>query len=247
MRAESLQWRAPASFQPLVAARTITGVPEKFFVRPIVMTHARQFYARMTHVLPAAAVLDVGRFVASASSARSPTSATVAGFSIATTSGPLAGSPRCNNAPSDIGAETSSRIPSTNTPGSVAAVPPVFSVACSLGVDFYDELTDLDWGSWEGSLPESSSLGGDGRPLRGASFMDATSSIRDSRTHCGKNSINFAGTATPHRHRLAAAWPILVRQSGPVFRRHRQLGSRTSDMRSTKTAAPNAGPSASIR
>src|SRR2546427_11432474 len=39
----------------------------------------------------------------------------------------------------------------------------------------------LDWGSWEGSLPESSSLGGDGRPLRGASFMDATSSIRDSR------------------------------------------------------------------
>src|SRR2546427_13156825 len=54
----------------------------------------------------------------------------------------------------------------------------------------------LDWGSWEGSLPESSSLGGDGRPLRGASFMDATSSIRDSRTHCGKNSINFAGTAT---------------------------------------------------
>ena len=196
MRAESLQWRAPASFEPLVAARTITGVPEKFFVRPIVMTHARQFYARMTHVLPAAAVLDVGRFVASASSARSPTSATVAGFSIATTSGPLAGSPRCNNAPSDIGAETSSRIPSTNTPGSVAAVPPVFSVACSLGVDFYDELTDLDWGSWEGSLPESSSLGGDGRPLRGASFMDATSSIRDSRTHCGKNSINFAGTAT---------------------------------------------------
>src|SRR5437870_2180132 len=29
-----------------------------------------------------------------------------------------------------------------------------------------------------------------------------------------------------HRHRLAAAWPILVRQSGPVFRRHRHAGRR---------------------
>src|SRR2546428_1385649 len=127
--------------------------------------------------------------------------------------------------PSDIGAETSSRIPSTNTPGSVAAVPPVFSVACSLGVDFYDELTDLDWGSWEGSLPESSSLGGDGRPLRGASFMDATSSIRDSRTHCGKNSINFAGTATlsspSTRGGLAYSgppkWPCLSPPPAQVF------------------------------
>src|SRR5438093_6099533 len=43
------------------------------------------------------------------------------------------------------------------------------------------------------------------------------------RTHCGKNSINFAGMAHSHRHRLAAAWPSLVRQIGPVLRRRRQL------------------------
>src|SRR5207247_6963579 len=41
------------------------------------------------------------------------------------------------------------------------------------------------------------------------------------RTHCGKNSINFAGMAHSHRHRLAAAWPSLVRQIGPVLRRRR--------------------------
>src|SRR5437867_403891 len=49
------------------------------------------------------------------------------------------------------------------------------------------------------------------------SFFD-----RVSRTHCGKNSINFAGMAHSHRHRLAAAWPSLVRQIGPVLRRRRQ-------------------------
>src|SRR2546422_4741189 len=48
------------------------------------------------------------------------------------------------------------------------------------------------------------------------SFFD-----RVSRTHCGKNSINFAGMAHSHRHRLAAAWPSLVRQIGPVLRRRR--------------------------
>src|SRR6266571_1036837 len=49
------------------------------------------------------------------------------------------------------------------------------------------------------------------------SFFD-----RVSRTHCGKNSINFPGMAHSHRHRLAAAWPSLVRQIGPVLRRRRQ-------------------------
>src|SRR3989442_9215704 len=51
------------------------------------------------------------------------------------------------------------------------------------------------------------------------SFFD-----RVSRTHCGKNSINFAGMAHSHRHRLAAAWPSLVRQIGPVLRRRRHIG-----------------------
>src|SRR5437773_5244606 len=59
------------------------------------------------------------------------------------------------------------------------------------------------------------------------SFFD-----RVSRTHCGKNSINFAGMAHSHRHRLAAAWPSLVRQIGPVLRRRRHTskvaGSATS-------------------
>src|SRR5207249_9861393 len=130
---------------------------------------------------------------------------------------PLAGSPRCNNAPSDIAAETSSRIPSTDTPGSVAAVPPVFSVACSLGVDFYDELTDLDWGSWEGSLPESSSLGGDGRPLRGASFMDATSSIRGFKNSlreklyqlCGNGDTSSPSTRGGLAYSGPPKWPCL--------------------------------------
>src|SRR2546426_1644915 len=54
------------------------------------------------------------------------------------------------------------------------------------------------------------------------SFFD-----RVSRTHCGKNSINFAGMAHSHRHRLAAAWPSLVRQIGPVLRRRRQFRRST--------------------
>jgi hypothetical protein len=132
------------------------------------MTHAHQFSVRMTHVQPAAAVLDAGRLVASASSVLSPTAATVAWLSIPTTVWPLAGTPRCNSAPSVALAETSFRIPSANTPGSAAAAPAVFSVACCRRVDFFGELSDLDWGSWEGSLPESSSLGGDRTPLRGA-------------------------------------------------------------------------------
>ena len=160
------------------------------------MTHAHYLPAPLMQVQPASAVLDDGRFVVAVSYDPSPIAAIAAGFSIATTASPSAGIPRCSSVPSDALAENSFRIPSTNTLGFAADAISVFSVACCLGVDFSDDLTDLDWGSWEGSLPESSSLGGDGRPLRGASFMDATSSIRDSRTHCGKNSINFAGTAT---------------------------------------------------
>jgi hypothetical protein len=64
--------------------------------------------------------------------------------------------------------EISLRIPSTNTLGSAAVVIAARSVVLCTEVAFSDQLKDLDWGSWEGLLPESSSLGGDGTPLRGA-------------------------------------------------------------------------------
>jgi hypothetical protein len=60
------------------------------------------------------------------------------------------------------------RIPSTNTLGSAAVVIAACSLVLGGEVAFSDQLKDLDWGSWEGLLPESSSLGGDGTPLRGA-------------------------------------------------------------------------------
>jgi hypothetical protein len=160
------------------------------------MTHARHFPAPMTHVQPASAVLDDVRFVAAVSCGHSPIAASVAGFSIATTPVPSAGTPGCSSAPSDASAENSSRNPSANTFAVAAAVIPLFSAACCLGVDFSDDLTDLGWGSWEGSLPESSSLGGDGTPLRGAFIHRSAFSNRGSRTHCRKNFINFVRLAT---------------------------------------------------
>src|SRR5438128_4411225 len=71
------------------------------------------------------------------------------------------------------------------------------------------------------------------------SFFD-----RVSRTHCGKNSINFAGMAHSHRHRLAAAWPSLVRQIGPVLRRRRHrlwLSDQTVLRRSNTYGAVGSG------
>ena len=124
--------------------------------------------------------------------ARSQTGASASGFSIATTASPSAGIPRCSSAPSDALAETGFRIPLINTPAFVVAVIPVLPFGRSLGVDFFDELTDLDWGSWEGSLPESSSLGGDGTPLRGAFTVDLrVAGIPE--LHWRENSINFFG------------------------------------------------------
>jgi hypothetical protein len=132
------------------------------------MTHASRFAARMMHAQPAAAVLDDGRFVLAVSGDRSRTAASVAGSSIATIASLCAGTPRCSSAPSDALAETSFRIPSSDTLGFAAAAPAASCLACYPGVDSVDELLDLDRGSWEGSLPDSSSLGGDGTPLRGA-------------------------------------------------------------------------------
>ena len=121
--------------------------------------------ARLLHYPPAVLPAPVGgnvRFVAGVSHAHSPTAGTAAGFSIATTAGLLFGTHHCNNAPLDAPAENSSRIPSANTAGSAAAA---LNLSSFVGfVDFFENLKDLDWGSWERSLPEGSSLGG-GMPL----------------------------------------------------------------------------------
>jgi hypothetical protein len=93
-----------------------------------------------TRLLGAEAVLDGVRFVASASPVRSPTLATVACFSIATIAEPFAGTPDYSSAPSDASADTSSRIPSINTPA-VADV--ALGLFCCLGVDFLLGLTNL--------------------------------------------------------------------------------------------------------
>ena len=175
MRAESLQRRTPASFKALVAARTIAGIAKKKFAHAACDDPRAPSPAAMMHVHPAAAVLDAGRFVASASCVPSPIAATVADFSTATTAAPFPGIPRCSSAPSDGLGETYFRIPSTDTPGFAAAALAVSRFACYRGVDSVDELLDLDRGSWEGSLPDSSSLGGDGRPLRGAFIIDSSS------------------------------------------------------------------------
>jgi hypothetical protein len=102
----------------------------------------------MIRVREAAAVLDYGRFVASASPARSRSAATVAYFSIATIAEPFVDTPGCSSASSDASGETSSRIPSTSTHALAAVSLGLFSVACCLGclclrVDFCVELTNL--------------------------------------------------------------------------------------------------------
>ena len=126
------------------------------------MTHAQALSAVSVHVPPVAAVLVGECFVAAASCDPSQTAATAAGFSIATTPLPSSGILRCSSAPSDASAESSFRIPSTNTPGFAVVVFAASAVARCVRVAFSDGLTDLVWGSWEGSLPESSSLGGEG-------------------------------------------------------------------------------------
>ena len=128
------------------------------------MTLARLL--RYAPALESAPVAGNVRFVAGVSDARSPTAGTAAGFSIATIAGLLSDTRRCNNAPSDASAGNSSRIPLANIAGSAAAVLDLSSLVGL--VDFSEKLKDLDWGSWERSLPEGSSLGGDVTPLRGA-------------------------------------------------------------------------------
>lgn len=170
------------------------------------------------HVQSVAGVLDGERFALAVSYDRFQTAATAAGFSIGTSTWPSSGIPRCSSAPSDVSAEISFRIPSTNTLGFAAGVVAACSVALCMGVALSAELTDLDWGSWEGLLPESSSLGGDCTPLRGAFVR---SGIQELTTR--KTLSTSWGWRHFHRHQLVAAWLSLVRPNGPFFRRHQQL------------------------
>jgi len=132
-----------------------------FLLGSIVMTLAR-LPRHPPVVQTARLVAGSVRFVVGVSVGHSSTAGTAARSSIATTAALVADTPRCNNVPSDASAENSSRIPSVNTAGSAAAV---LSLSSFVGfVDFFEKLKDLDWGSWERSLPEGSSLGA-GMPL----------------------------------------------------------------------------------
>lgn len=215
MRAESLQRRPPRSFEAFVATRTITCVNKNIFADAPCDDPRAPPSGVTAHVQSVAAVLDGDRFVLAVSCDRLQTAATAAGFSIVTTASPSPGIPRCSSAPSDVSAEISFRIPSTNTLGFAAGVVAVCSFALCMGVALSAELTDLDWGSWEGSLPESSSLGGDCTPLRGAFVR--LQEFRNSGTHYREDFINFVGLATfsspSTRGGLAHSgppkWPIL--------------------------------------
>src|SRR3989454_11020130 len=173
------------------------------------MTHAPHFPAGMMHVQLSAAVLDDGRFVASASSAHSRIAAIVAGSSIATTVSLSPDTPCCSSAPSDALVETPFRIPSTDTLGFAAAALAASCLACYPVVDSVDELLDLDQGSWEGSLPDSSSLGEDGTPLRGAFIIDSASLTGFQELTAGKTLS------------ILREWRILIaidlRQPGPLW------------------------------
>jgi hypothetical protein len=172
-----------------IATRAIAGAAEKFSPGASCDDPRAPLSIVIVDVLPIAAVLDAERFVAAVSSDRPQNGAIVVGSSTATIAVPSAGTPCCSNEPSDALAETSLHIPSTNTLAFADAGIAAVSFARCAGVAFSVELTDLDWGSWEGSLPESSSLGGDAIPLRGAFIWYRW----DSRTHCGDKLYQLCG------------------------------------------------------
>src|SRR5438034_11670392 len=189
------------------------------------MTHAPHFPAGMMHVQLSAAVLDDGRFVASASSAHSRIAAIVAGSSIATTVSLSPDTPCCSSAPSDALVETPFRIPSTDTLGFAAAALAASCLACYPVVDSVDELLDLDQGSWEGSLPDSSSLGEDGTPLRGAFIIDSASLTGFQELTAGKTLS------------ILREWRILIaidlRQPGPLWSAKLAQSYAAADITST--------------
>ena len=221
MRAESLQWRPPRSLEPFIATGTVAGVAKKSLEDAPCDDPRAPLSGLMAHVQTAAAALDGERSVAVASFARSPTASSAADFSIATTALPSADIPHCNSASSRVWVEIVSHISSTDTPGFVAVALAAGPVFLCLAVAFLLELADLDWGSWEGSLPESSSLGGDGPPLRGA-FIPVS---RDSRTHCRKTLSALQDWRHLRCRQLLAAWPLVVRRSGTFFRRRQHISN----------------------
>ena len=193
MRAESLQRRPPCSFEACIAARTITRVAQKKFVQAPGDDPRAPPSGVTAHVQTVATVLVGERFVPAVSCDRFQTAATAAGFSIATTASPSLDIPGCSSAPSDAWVEISLRIPSTNTLGSAAVVIAARSVVPCREVAFSDQLKDLDWGSWEGLLPESSSLGGDGTPLRGA-----FTKLRGFQELTAERTLSVLRSAKPH-------------------------------------------------
>ena len=200
------------------------------------MTHAPHFPAGMMHVQLSAAVLDDGRFVASASSAHSRIAAIVAGSSIATTVSLSPDTPCCSSAPSDALVETPFRIPSTDTLGFAAAALAASCLACYPVVDSVDELLDLDQGSWEGSLPDSSSLGEDGTPLRGAFIIDSASLTGFQELTAGKTLS------------ILREWRILIaidlRQPGPLWSAKLAQSYAAADMAGAKSVIASFWPAA---
>jgi hypothetical protein len=236
--AKPLQRRTARPFKRYVAAWPVTAIAEKIFlVEWMVMTLARLLLDGFVESATAAGSV---RSVAGVSAAPSPIADIAGGSSIATIAGLAAGTLRCNSASWDALAETRVRIPLANTSGFVAAGRSLYSfLSFSGSLDFVEDLKDLDWGSWEGLLPESSSLGEDASPLRGAFPFSIPSSARlfpklyqaslilmtgflSSKTHAVPQSFLVAPF---RRHPAMATWLSLACQNGLLFRRHRHVGT----------------------
>ena len=227
MRAESLQWRPPRWLEAFIATGAVTAVAKKSLKDAPGDDPRAALSGLMARVQPAAAALDGERSVAVASSGRSRTASSAADFSIATTALPSADIPHCNSASSHVWVEIVSHIPSPDTPGFVAVALAAGPVFLCLAVAFFVELADLDWGSWEGSLPESSSLGGDCAPLRGA-FITGSVGIQE--LTAGKTLSALRDWRHLCRRQPLAARPLVVRRSGPFFRRRQHLQSPGSHL-----------------
>jgi hypothetical protein len=167
MTTKPLQGRTPRPLKRHIAARTITAIGEKIFVRGSIVMTLAFLLLDPPAVLPASVDGNV-RFVAGVSDALSRTDGNAAGFSIATTAGLVSDTPHCNNAPSDAPAENSSRIPSTNTSGFAAVAPLRFFFSFCGSLDLFEQLMDLGWGSWEVCSQKAQVSEGNLTPLRGA-------------------------------------------------------------------------------
>ena len=222
MRTESLQGRPPRWLETFIATWTVARDAKKSLQAGVCDDPRPPLSGRRVPVQSFASVRDGECFVAVVSCGRSPNRAIAVGFSIATTASPCPDMPHCSNAPSHASAEISFRILSANIPGFAVVGLAVGPVVLCREVAFSVELTDLDgWGSWEDSLPESSSLGGDRTPLRGA-FIDSGFPPGFKNSLRGKTLSTFSDCRHSRRRHLAAAWPILVRPNGPFFRRRQQ-------------------------